>query len=103
MRIYETVTIPERVEDRLVKKRCDLCRRETDRIGLNESSWTNSGFHINATTILVKITQNKGTDYPEGGSGTKYDIDLCPDCFKDKLIPWLRSQGAVIEKLEWDW
>ena len=39
--------------------------------------------------IKVIIRHREGLNYPEGGSGIEINIDLCPDCVKNKLIPWL--------------
>jgi len=49
------------------------------------------------------MKQKEGSNYPEGGTGTEYEIDLCPKCFKERLVPWLKSEGAAIEEKEWDW
>ena len=99
MKIYKT-KIERHKYQALIKRTCDLCGQESEQ--LNEENWDARGYDINETRITVKITQKEGSAYPEGGSGTKYDIDLCPDCFKDRLIPWLISQGAKIKQEEWD-
>ena len=44
-----------------------------------------------------------GSNYPEGGSGEETTIDICPDCFKDKLIPWVESFGGKPTVKEWNW
>ncbi len=31
------------------------------------------------------------------------DVDLCPECFKERLLPWLDSQGAKARIEDWDW
>jgi len=80
-------------------RKCDMCGVESD-----GRSWeAESIYYVNETEIRVEIRQKEGANYPEGGSGTKYEIDLCPKCFKEKLIPWLKSQGADIREEEWDW
>ncbi len=28
----------------------------------------------------------KGYQYPEGGSGIEVNIDICPECFENKII-----------------
>ena len=38
-----------------------------------------------------------------GGDGESDTFDICPDCFKSKLIPWMREQGVEPEHKEWDW
>jgi hypothetical protein len=94
MKHYEerTTTRTDRVE---VSRTCDLCGRVATRSGWDAG--------IYDTEIAVTVKQREGTSYPEGGSGTEYEIDLCPDCFKGRLVPWLKEQGARIEPKEWDW
>tara|TARA_Y100000310_G_C20654248_1_gene801176 strand:+ start:138 stop:416 length:279 start_codon:yes stop_codon:yes gene_type:complete len=48
------------------------------------------------------IGHESGEHYPEGGSGECMLVDLCPDCFRDKLVPWLKSQGADVEYIGYD-
>jgi len=85
-------------QQRLKKLTCDLCGAE----GVGEG-WKSSEWNVNETKMKVTVTQTEGLSYPEGGTGTEYVIDLCPECFKNRLVPWLTSQGAEIEKMEWDW
>ena len=91
---YETVTEPARERKAPVARVCDLCGREATQ-ELND--WDGGRFEVCETEITARF----GDSYPEGGSGTSYEIDLCPDCFRGRLIPWLRSQGAKIEEKEW--
>jgi hypothetical protein len=83
----------------LAERKCDLCGK----IAMREKDWGGSCYDVNETEITVTVNQKKGSEYPEGGSGTAYEVDLCPDCFKDKLIPWLNSQGANLKEKDWDW
>lgn len=85
----------------LDKRTCDLCGKESD--SERYDNWNGGSYDVDETEISIKIKQKEGSSYPEGGSGQEYDIDLCPDCFKKKLIPWLLSQGAKIKPEEWDW
>jgi hypothetical protein len=95
MREYVTKTQP--VTSRyLVKRSCDLCGRAA-----KNEDWGAGSYEVNETEIEISIKQREGSSYPESGSGTEYEIDLCPDCFKGRLVPWLREQGAKIEEKEW--
>ncbi len=103
MKFYETKIKPPQPETTYKKflcRKCDLCGFETKH---GDGEWSGGWYDINDTDIRVEIKQKEGTNYPEGGSGTNYEIDLCPNCFKEKLVPWLKSQGANIEEQEWDW
>jgi len=96
MKVYEE-KIYKRQE--CVKRECDLCGKVS--LG-DEREWDRVSWEVNQTIISIKIEQREGYSYPEGGSGELYNIDLCPNCFKYKLVPFLISQGAKIKQEEWD-
>lgn len=98
MKIYGEKIIPRYVNEYVKSRRCDLCGTES-----KGSEWQKGCYEVAETEITVEVRQKEGNSYPEGGSGTKYEIDLCPKCFKNRLIPWLKSQGATIQEEEWDW
>lgn len=98
MKIFKTVDVPATTRRVCVKRKCDLCGVES-----THEDWNKGLYEINETEIKITITQRDGIAYPEGGSGTEYEIDLCPACFKGRLVPWLKSEGANIEETEWDW
>lgn len=98
MRIYEKRQIPAREDTLCVRRKCDLCGLEA-----KSSGWDCGNYEIDETQVSVTVKDRKGENYPECGMGTEYNIDLCPKCFRDRLIPWLQSQGAEIEPVEWDW
>lgn len=100
-RVYEDAiepAVPARTVKRFVRRTCDLCGAESKRC----DDWGSGSHDIAETEMSVTITHCSGMSYPEGGSGTTVEVDLCPKCFKDRLIPWLESQGAMIETREWD-
>ena len=77
---------------------CDLCGAIA-----NGAEWERGVWKVGGTTVEVEVSQEEGKSYPDGGSGTKYEIDLCPSCFKGRLVPWLRGEGVEIQQIEWDW
>ena len=95
MRTYKAVSY---INKELVETRCDLCGAIAKR-----GDWESSIYKINKVDIRVEVRQEDGENYPEGGRGTKYQVDMCPDCFKNKLIPWLESQGCAAKREDWDW
>lgn len=97
-RIMEKVTRPAYESLVCRCRKCDLCGKES-----KGEDWDTAYYEINETDIHIKIKQKEGDNYPDGGSGTEYVVDLCPDCFKNRLIPWLKSEGANIEPVDWDW
>ena len=98
MREYETVTRPATTYQHQTAVKCDLCEAIAD-----GDDWADGEYRINETEIKVIIKQEEGSSYPEGGSGTAFEIDMCPNCFKNVLIPFLIEKGADIKEKEWDW
>lgn len=82
--------------DHLVKTTCDLCGTEA-----KDGRWASDIYEVNEVEVTVR--QKDGHNYPEGGFGEEYVVDLCPTCFKERLIPWLQSEGASVEPLDWDY
>ena len=73
---------------------CDICGRQ----GSTVRDWGSGAFDATETTVELV----EGSRYPEGGAGTKRTIDICPTCFKEKLIPWVEGHGKTsIEEEEW--
>lgn len=87
MKKYETRT--EEVERKyLVSHTCDLCGRKA-----GDDDWCSDSYERSEVTISIE----EGEYYPEGGSAVETEFDICPDCFKNKLIPWFESQGVKPE------
>ena len=97
MRKYEPKTIT-RTDNILVETTCDLCG-----VVAKKGGWDSSYYEVAETEIEVTVRQKDGESYPDNGWGHSYQIDICPKCFKDKLVPWLKSQGAKINQEKWDW
>jgi hypothetical protein len=85
--IKTTITRPAREEERVIGLICDLCGAKSE----TANDWRDPPFGVNDVQICHFI----GTHYPEDGYSAEGKIfDLCPDCFENKLVPWLESQGA---------
>lgn len=87
MKKYEKYTTPAAEHTRVSETKCDLCGKiahfasqAVDRVYWETSSqiWTS-----------VYCETESETYHFECG------FDLCPACFREKLVPWLESQGAV--------
>lgn len=100
MKIFKKVKIPARIAEECIYCKCDICGKKGK---YDDDGWSSNIYHVNETEIKVTIKQKEGHSCPDGGSGTQHEIDLCPECFKKKLIPWLRSQGAEVKEEEWSW
>ena len=98
MKHYIEREVPARKDKSYDKTTCDLCGKETKR-----GNWAESWYEINETEISIAVRQKDGSSYPDGGMGTKYEVDMCPECFKNKLIPWLEAQGCSTKREDWYW
>ena len=98
MRHYIEKIEPAKKVKTLDKTTCDLCGKKALR-----GYWESSSYEVHETEIEVTVRQKDGANFPDGGFGTKYEVDMCPKCFKNKLIPWLESQGCKAERKDWDW
>ena len=89
------------VREIVAEMKCDLCGKPTPkdprREGVFLDSWA-LGYDYAETTVECRT----GESYPEGSFTETLVFDICPDCFKDKLIPWLASQGAQPRKEDRD-
>lgn len=96
MKSYETYE--KKVETREFKYissiTCDICGKKYN------DNWNVRGFAEMAET---EIRYKEGSNYPDGGYGTETTIDICPTCFKEKLIPWVKAQGGTPTVTDWDW
>jgi hypothetical protein len=89
MKHKKTIIIP--VHTRIVTEfeTCDLCSNK-----LKEGD-----FEVNQ----VEVCHKKGVNYPESGRGVETTFDICGNCFEQKMVPWLVSQGAKPQIEKWDW
>ena len=98
MRIMETRVVPATTRQVCVKRKCDLCGAEA-----KGGEWPHEDFHLNETTIKIEMTHTEGSCFPEGGMGAACEVDLCPKCFRHRLVPWLNAEGASLDYVDWDW
>ena len=89
MKHTEMRIVPAKEYSAVVAITCDMCQCEIQKQNGNAEE----------VTVAHKI----GSSYPEGGSGETVSVDLCSRCFEEKLVPWLKSQGAEPRTEEWDW
>lgn len=93
MKKYEKRESKPTFYDVLVEIKCDLCGKTTN------NEWLKDSYDATETEVRWKTGEN----YPSGGSGETTTIDICPDCFETKLIPWVKEQGGEPTVKEWDW
>ena len=90
MKVFEDRTVPARVLKVCVHRQCDLCGAST-----NKGTWNKKVSLVSETECKIEVRSKEG-DLHEGGYGVEIDVDICPKCFIEKLVPWLKSQGAAI-------
>lgn len=67
---------------------CDLCGECIEEAGYNIDE--------------IEVRHRTGKSYPESGAGKETYVDMCGKCFDEKLVPWLRTQGAEPYIEVWD-
>jgi hypothetical protein len=86
---FEDIVIPQRTEECLVEVTCDICKRRADRPGGGQ--WdAPSAYTVSETSVSCE----EGDASPEGGNIESLSFDICPTCFKEKLIPFFALFGA---------
>lgn len=97
MIIYETKIEPKEIK-KFINKKCDLCKSITTDIW-KWHGWPKEGYG----SAQTELTMEWGSFDPDGGGcGKRIEIDICPKCFKEKLVPWLEEQGCEIREEKWE-
>lgn len=86
MRYYTIKTETRKILDYCT---CDICK-----------STFNYDYIKDFSYLQTNISLISGKVYPECDTRVKKFVDICQECFEDKLIPWLESQGATIQEQE---
>lgn len=105
MKTYTEITIlaqPERTVLEAISLNCDLCSREIKQFGKNGMTMLNPKFRERfGTAFDVRVELCAGEENLDGGAGETTRFDLCPECFEERLRPWLEQQGAVARVEAW--
>ena len=94
MKHTKKVVVPETTREVLDFIVCDLCEEKA--FG---GDWAEGSYRVSRTSVSME----DGDSYPEGGNIIKTSYDICPECFENKLMPWLAEQGAMPAEIESDW
>ena len=96
MRKYEK--IPQTIEAMsvLVEPTCDLCGEVA-----KSGNWESSVWDVAESEIEIEVRYKVGREDMECSFGKKFNVDICPECFREKLIPWLQSQGCKTKFEDW--
>ena len=94
MKIYEEKEVTE-IRERLSIMTCDLCGKSTQL-----EDWSGKNYEVSETEVSCHV----GTNYGSSSTGTTYEVDICPDCFVNALIPWVEARaGRKIPGKAWSW
>lgn len=72
--------------ERVVKTICDICGKDTQ---ADETGQYNM-------VAVNPLRAEWGEAWPEVRTMKEVEVDICLACFRGKLIPWLKEQGAVV-------
>jgi len=90
MKIYKVKKIPAVNKSVVDKTICDICKNDVYDVGEYNSQYS-------------EMYMKQGDVWPEGGQMKGYEVDLCVSCFENRLVPWLRSQGAELDEIVYDY
>lgn len=104
MKKYKTVK-ETREKQELTNMVCDICGYDNKQY----YDWQNDPhrkdpkskyYNSSYFDTEVEVKYRYGINYPDGGSGYEYDLDICPKCFMEKIVPLLKTNK---EPKKWDW
>jgi hypothetical protein len=81
------------VKKRVAAIKCELCPAT----GRGDDTWPDDDGG-NASRVVVAA--DIGSVWPEGDFRTTKRLDICPDCFEERLVPWFRSCGGTVREYE---
>jgi len=85
-------TVKEETYEKTVEIECDICGETTQDLGLNRGAQWSIGTH---NKDIIAIVREKGASYPEGGWSNYKELDVCPDCWENKIVPLIESEFDV--------
>ncbi len=94
--IDETVTKTVTTQ---VSKTCDICGHTVHGRRVVDDEWSEQAYHKEQVTVVM----DSGDVYPDNGFGSKLSFDICPECFRTRLVPFLQSLGAVPYVESWEY
>lgn len=89
MKYYTEKHVPAHTTQKFDRTECDICHQKIDdeRRGLDD------------VTIEHRFSDNY---WPEGGDGIDTTFDVCAECWKVHIVPFMKSLGAEPQIKEWD-
>ena len=77
---------------------CDLCGSQTP-----GEAWKLGLAGDESEIVEMSFCEEWNAEYNGGGDRTDTVFDICPVCWRSKIMPWMLAQGAQprIEKSDW--
>lgn len=88
MKLYKTQISEYTVLDKMV---CDVCGKESI-----SDNWDTKLYDVADTTVSYIF----GKSYPDDHHEIELFLDICPECFQTKLVPFFESQGIKFNRRE---
>ena len=61
--------------------------------------WSNDRFGVDKVTV----SRSRGNRWPDGGVGKTKWFDVCPECFENKIIPFIHEfRKEKISSEDWE-
>jgi hypothetical protein len=92
-KVMKTVQVPAHPQEQLDYISCELCSARTLP---GQDGWEERIYDV----LDVEIQLNQGYSYPGYYSTTATVLDICPKCFREKLMPWFVAQGGTVRTEE---
>jgi hypothetical protein len=94
----EQKTRPAETYTATVSRTCDICKQVHVK---DPGEWDHGRREETETEVTMKVLKH---DYDGGGTSHSWTYDICPECFANKLAPWIEAQGGSKPRVEdFDW
>ena len=85
--------VPAKEVEIILEIRCDLCNKVApDPNDYDGPNWCKEYPYYDKEYVTIEYKH--GSRYPEGTNFEIWKYHICPDCFQNKLMPWMKSQNA---------
>jgi hypothetical protein len=101
------VKIKEITEEVILEQTCDICANPFIKIEgegevVDENTPLTNGVEIkrwkDSESKITIVYEEKLYGYEGEGETTRYSVDVCAECFVNRVMPFFRSLGATFKK-----
>lgn len=96
MRKTKTVQLPPATEERFDALVCDICGKSTKL----EDNWAKDPAQ-QLRQVRIQLVEGEYTYTGDHSRTTGYDV--CPTCWRKKIVPFMRGQGAWPRVIDSQW